>query len=72
MASKARVFKRGRIRYDENWESLGECFICEETIDDGEHWETIKVFFVKRGLMNWDILRILRNWEKDLVPYHFE
>ena len=65
-----KVFRRGRVRYDENWHESGEAFICEEY--DGQKWKEIKVFFVKRGMMNWDILRILRNWERDLVPYYFE
>ena len=65
-----KVFKRGRVRYEENWHESGEAFICEEY--DGQNWKEIKVFFVKRGMMNWDILRILRNWQRDLVPYYFE
>ena len=65
-----KVFKRGRVRYEENWNESGEAFICEE--NDGQNWREIKVFFVKRGMMNWDILRILRNWQRDLVPYYFE
>lgn len=62
--------KTGRITYYENWQSLGEAFVCDQT-ENGTDWETKKVFFIKRGMINWDIIRILRNWQRDYIPYYF-
>lgn len=67
---------RGRVRYEESWQSLGECFICEEEREDiitrRRYWETVRVYFIIRGRINWDIIRVLRNWQRDYIPYYFE
>ena len=62
--------KIGRIRYYESWQSLGEAFVLEIS-DNGTDWKTVKVFFLVRGMINWDVLKILRDWSRKRIPITF-
>lgn len=65
---------RGRILYQEDCHCLGEAFVCQEQHVDQiatNEWSEVKCYFIVRGTINWDILRIMRNWQKNFIPYEF-
>lgn len=62
---------RGRIKYCQSWQSLGEAFVLELTTD-GTTWKEVHTFFVRDNRVDWKMIKMLHDWDRMRIPYTFK